>query len=158
MFQALSSEILSEGCLPSGSAVAAGTFFAYSRAESGAVVGPDALCRTMVDIDRLGREVPVTEDTPAPFARELAKRLLSEAQLLKPIVICAAVVEGSEGDVLIHWNAPSKGVVLICPGTAERPPQVYREVLSGNRTEHSSIGEASPETLSAALTWVLQAH
>lgn len=147
---------VSAGCF-SGVAIAKeGVFFSTSQVVSGAVIGLDALSETFREIDNLSNVSLPAEDTPANFAREKAKQLLSAAQGVKPIILAPAVVEGSDGDLLIHWDTPFKSVVLICPSSDNRAAQIYSEVLNGKRAVQSRIGDASGEALAAALSWVLR--
>jgi hypothetical protein len=144
------------GCYMNSSLASHGEIFYLREMENGSFVGPDALSRTLCAIDKLCRGLPPREDTPSRIAHETAKRLLCEAQTIDLICAMPSTIEGSEGDLLIHWDIGSKSIVLVCPGTPGKAPQVYREVLSGNKATHSEMGDASPETLSAALAWVLQ--
>ena len=144
------------GCYSSGSPASYGEIFALREMENGAFVGPDALSRTLCAIDKLCSLIPAREDTPNRLANQRAKELLSEAQTLAPIAMMPSTIEGSDGDLLIHWDTNSKGIVLICPGQVAKGAQIYREVLNGNRAASSEIGDATPQTLSAALAWVLQ--
>jgi hypothetical protein len=130
--------------------------FAISTTESGAIVGTDALFRIVQEIDRLWTGQPANEDTPTRSARDIAIDLLSQAQIRRPFYVMATTVEGSEGDLLIHWDTAFKSVVLICPSSTDKAPQVYQEVLEGKKARHSEIHDASPTTLSDALAWVLQ--
>ncbi len=96
-----------------------------------------------------------TEDTPTVAACESARRILAEVQRITPITLGATAVEASEGDLLIHWDTPSRSIVLICPkdGTA---PSIYRETLGGTApTSSHLLRNASAQSLSEALTWVL---
>lgn len=152
----LNTPMVSAGCL-SGVAIAKqGVFFSASQVVSGAVIGPHALLEAFREIDNLSNFSLPTEDTPTNFAREKAKRLLSAAQGVKPIILAPAVVEGSDGDLLIHWDTPFKSVVLICPSSDNKAAQIYREELNGKKAAQSRIGDASGEALAAALSWVLQ--
>jgi hypothetical protein len=130
-----------------------GEYFAMSQVDNGgAVIGPDALSRTLSDIDRL---VMTGSDSATQAARTKAKLILSEAQLIKPIYLMASAIECSEGDVLIHWDTIIKSVVLIANAAGDRS-QIYREILNGKSAAYSEIAEASPMALSEALTWILQ--
>jgi hypothetical protein len=130
--------------------------FAISETENGAITSLAAVSRTIQDIDDIGTTVQPSEDVPTVLARDVAKRLLSEAQTIAPIYLMPSTIEGSDRDLLIHWETVSKGVVLICPGGENREPQIYKETLEGKRASDSEMTVASPEVLSAALAWVLQ--
>lgn len=154
---ALNSPVIQQGSyfLPNGAVH--GEFLALRSIEGGVIIGPDALSRTLREIDRLRKVELENEDTPTLLAVSAAKQLLSEAHSERPIFAMPSVIEGSEGDLLIHWDTALKNVVLICPASAEKPPQVYREELKGKKAVSSQLLDASPEALSDALAWVLQA-
>ncbi|HUA17341.1 MAG TPA: hypothetical protein VMB25_01270 [Bryobacteraceae bacterium] len=156
MLLALNSPVIQQGSYFSHNGAAHGEFLALRSIDGGAVIGPDALSRTLLDIDQLGK-VGLGNEAPTLTALGTAKRLLSEAQVEKPIYAMPSVIEGSEGDLLIHWDTAVKNVVLICPASPGKPPQIYREVLKGRKAVSSQISDASPKALSDALTWVLQA-
>jgi|CZKS01.1.fsa_nt_gi hypothetical protein len=144
-----------QGCYLAPSADVHKELFAASATENGMVISLDALSRTFIEIDRLRQIEPRTEAASA-LAVERAKRLLSEAQTIVPIFLVTSTIESSDGDVLLHWDAPSKSVVLVSPAEERNEPQIYRETLEGKKAVHSEIGEATAEFLSESLAWVLQ--
>ncbi len=154
---ALNSPVIQQGFFYAGNGSAHGEFRALGPIEGGAVIGPDSLIRTIREIERLSAQGLQHGDAPAAVAQESAKRLLSEAQMDRPIYVIPSAVEASEGDLLIHWDTAIKSVVLICPASATKPAQIYTEVLEGRRAVHSELVEASPQSLSSALAWVLRA-
>ncbi len=154
----LNSPVVRQGFFYAENPSAHGELRTSCAIEGGAVIGPDSLIRTIREIEELNADGLQPGDSPTAAAQENAKRLLSEAQLVRPIYIIPSVVEASEGDLLIHWDTPVKSVVLICPATTAKPAQIYREVLDGKRAVHSEMVEASPQTLSDALAWVLRAR
>ena len=155
---ALNSPVIQQGFFYAGNGSAYGEFRFSSAVEGGAVISPDSLIRTIREIEELNAMGLQNGDAPAVVAQESARRLLSEAQLDRPIFVIPSVVEASEGDLLIHWDTPTKNVVLICPASTAKPAQIYMEVLNGNRAVHSEMVEASPQALSEALAWVLRAR
>jgi hypothetical protein len=151
----LNSPVIQQGYFYAANGSAYGEFSASLAIQGGAVIGPDSVIRTIREIETLTANG--LQDIPSSRAQETAKRLLSEAQLKRPIYVIASAVEASEGDLLIHWDTAIKSVVLICPASAAKPAQVYTEVLDGRRAVQSEMIEASPQTLSDALAWVLRA-
>jgi hypothetical protein len=96
-----------------------------------------------------------SEDIPTSAACESARRILTETQRIAPICLDATAVEASDGDLLIHWDTPSRSVVLICPRDG-RAPSIYTETLEGVRPIASHLrGDVSAQSLSEALAWVL---
>jgi hypothetical protein len=155
---ALNSPVIQAGFFYAGGGTAHGEFRAACAIEGGPVIGRDSLIRTIREIEELSADQSRSGDGPAAVAQESAKRLLCEAQLDRPIYVVPSVVEASEGDLLIHWDTAVKNVVLICPASAGKPAQIYREMLDGKRAVHSEIMDASPHALSDALAWVLRAR
>jgi hypothetical protein len=155
---ALNSPVIQQGFFYADNGSAHGEFRASRAIERGAVIGPDSLIRTIREIEELNDLGLQHGDAPTAEAQENAKRLLSAAQLDRPIYVIPSVVEASEGDLLIHWDTSIKNVVLICPASTSKPAQIYKEVLDGKRAVHSEIVEASPQALSDALAWVLRAR
>jgi hypothetical protein len=134
-----------------------GELLAVPKTANGAITTLGAVDKTIQDIAAIGALTQPNEDIPTPFAMDTAKQLLQDAQAIAPIYLVPTTIEGSDGDLLIHWDTISKGVVLICPRDGGREPQVYKETLQGNRAaSHSEMTLASSENLSAALAWVLQ--
>jgi hypothetical protein len=154
---ALNSPVIQQGFFYAGNGSVHGEFRASGAIEGGAVIGPDSLIRTIREIEELNADGLQQGDAPAVLAQECAKRLLSEAQLVRPIYVIPSASEASEGDLLIHWDTAVKSVVLICPASTAKPAQIYTEVLDGRRAVHSEMVEASQQTLSDALAWVLRA-
>jgi hypothetical protein len=150
--------VIHGGCLRDYGSVLHGELFATTHTESGATIGPDALSQTLLQIDELIRSYlrRGSEDTPSETAHSSVKMLLAEAQLENPILTMPSVIEGSEGDLLLHWDATTKSVVLICPATADKTQQIYKEELDGMKAASSEMVEATPKTLSEALSWVLR--
>lgn len=155
---ALNSPVIQQGFYYASNGSVYGESPTWPAIEGGAVIGPDSLSRTIREIEMLGATQSQTQDVPTVFAKENAKRLLSEAQLDRPIYVIPSAVEASEGDLLIHWDTTIRNVVLICPASTSRPAQIYREVLDGKRAVHSEMVEASPQSLADALAWVLRAR
>jgi hypothetical protein len=153
---ALNSPVIQQGFFYASNGSVHGEFRAACAIEGGAVIGPDSLIRTIREIEDLNADESRSGDGPSVVAQESAKRLLCEAQLDRPLYLIPSVVEASEGDLLIHWDTAVKSVVLICPASAGKPAQIYREVLDGKRAVHSEIMDASPRALSDALAWVLR--
>jgi hypothetical protein len=154
---ALNAQILGSGHHFSDISAAHGEISALSAIEAEAVIGPDALARTLLKVRHACSPLVRTDDTPTNFACRTAECLLAEAQTIAPVYFAASVIEGSEGDLLIHWDAPSKSVVLICPRDAGVRPSLYKESLEGIKPVSSELARnASAQLLSEALTWVLQ--
>lgn len=154
---ALNSPVIQQGSFYASRASAHGEFAVLHATESGACIGPDALIRAIKEIDDLSPKGVPSGDAPTQFAQATAKRLLLEAHANRPIYIVPSAVEASDGDLLIHWDAAIRNVVLICPASASKPAQIYTEVLDGKRAIHSEMVEASAQTVSDALAWVLRA-
>lgn len=154
---ALNSPVMQQGFFYAGNSSAHGEFRALCPIEGGVVIGPDSLIRTIREIERLSAQGLQHGDAASAVAQESAKRLLSEAQMDRPIYVIPSAIEASEGDLLIHWDTATKSVVLICPASTTKPAQIYREVLDGRRAIHSEMVEASSHSLSSALAWVLRA-
>ena len=155
---ALNSPVIQQGFFYAGRDSAHGEFRASCAIEGGAIIGPDSLIRTIREIDDLSAGSLQNGDVPTAVAQENAKRLLSEAQINQPIYVIPSAVEASEGDLLIHWDTQVRNVVLICPASNAKPAQIYMETLAGRRAVHSEMVEASPQSLSEALAWVLRAR
>jgi hypothetical protein len=154
---ALNSPVIQQGCFYSDSVSAHGEFAGWRATKGGAVIGPDSFIRTIREIEDLSANGLESGDAPSEVAQETAKRLLTEAQVKGTIYVIPSAVEASEGDLLIHWDTAVKNVVLICPSSTSKPAQIYTEVLDGMRAAHSEMMEASAQTLSDALAWVLRA-
>ncbi len=154
----LNSPVIQQGFFYGGNGSVYGESPAWPAMEGSAVIGPDSLFRTIREIEKLETAELAHEDMPTTVAQQNAKRLLSEAQMVRPIYVIPSAVEGSEGDLLIHWDTSIKSVVLICPASSAKPAQIYMERLAGRRAVHSEMLEASPEALSEALAWVLRAR
>jgi hypothetical protein len=155
---ALDTPLLGSGHYFSNTGTTSGEIFsALSATETEAVIGPDALARTISKVRRACTPDTRNDDTPTGLACQTAEGLLAEAQTIAPIYFAASVIEGSEGDLLIHWDAPSKSVVLICPKDAAAQASLYKETLAGIKPIRSELARnASAQLLSEALTWVLQ--
>jgi hypothetical protein len=152
---ALNSPVIKTGFYISQNEPGHGELSRLSATENGAVIGPDAVFRLMKDIDAI-HLMPKNDDTPSEIAVGAAKRLICEAQNMRPIFLLASVVECSEGDLLIHWDTAIKNVVLVSPGSSNKPSTIYKETLDGRVAIHSELTKASAEELSDALAWVLQ--
>jgi hypothetical protein len=155
---ALNSPVIQQGFYYGGNGSVHGESPAWPALECGAMIGPDSLVRTIREIEKLVAPPPEHEDVPTAVAQENAKRLLAEAQTIRPVYVIPSAVEASEGDLLIHWDTAIKSVVLICPASNAKPAQIYMETLDGRRAVHSEMVEASPQSLSEALAWVLRAR
>lgn len=153
---ALNSPVIQQGYFYAGANSAHGAFSGWRAIESGAVIGPDALARIIREIEELNAVGADQGDTPTKVARQTARVLLSEAQMLCPIYVVPSAIEASEGDLLIHWDSTIKNVVLICPASDAKPAQIYTEILDGKWAIHSEIVEASAQDLSDALAWLLR--
>lgn len=95
-----------------------------------------------------------TEDIPTARACESARQILLDADRIAHICLDATAVEASEGDLLIHWDAPARSVVLICARDGHTP-SIYTETLEGVRPTGSNLrNNASAQLLSEALAWV----
>jgi len=153
----LNSQILGNGICALVSEAAQGVICTEMGIQSGAVIGPDALTQTLAHIDALSDAFLCTEDTPSAHARDMAKRMLSEAQTYGPVYLGATTVEGFEGDLLLHWDTPTRSIVLICPSSSAKPPQIYSETLSGKHSADSNLlKDASPFDLWKSLEWILK--
>lgn len=154
---ALNNPVIDHGSFYVSRASAHGEVAVLHATESGASIAPDALIRAIKEIDDLGAEGVSSGDKPTRLAQTTAKRLLLRAHAKRPIYVVPTAVEASDGDLLIHWDAVIRSVVLICPAFASKPAQIYTEALDGKRAIDSGIGEATPQALSDALAWVLRA-
>src|SRR5271169_1015636 len=114
-----------------------GELLAVSKTENGAIAGLAAVSKTIQEIQNIGAILQPEEDIPTTLATDTAKRLLSEAQTIASIYLMPTTIEGSDGDLLLHWDTASKGIVLVCPGIEGRAPQIYKETLEGKRATHS---------------------
>jgi hypothetical protein len=96
-----------------------------------------------------------SEDRPSAHALKTARALLADAQTAAPILVDASVVESFEGSMIIHWDAPGRGVALIVPATPEGKVKLYREKLTGNQAIWSKLTEEpSPSYIASSLQWV----
>jgi hypothetical protein len=119
-------------------------------------IPPQGVADILHNIDVLFRSRQQNEDTPTQEARTCVEQTLALAGQIAPIPRNSAVVEASEGDILIHWNSLTKGVVLICPKDGQSP-SIYRETLNGQVTSWSALKKsASAGDLSDALAWLVQ--
>jgi hypothetical protein len=115
---------------------------------------PDPLDQIFLQIEEVCNPLDRSEDTPALSVCAAAHDILTEADKINRICLDATAIEGSEGDLLIHWDAPAKSVVLICPRNG-RAPSIYKETLDGVRpTTSQLLNDASAISLSEALAWV----
>jgi hypothetical protein len=152
----LNSQILADGYYSLSCSVARGKIHTEAYLQTGSAIGPEALARTLAQVDELSNVLLRTEDTPTAHARDSVKRMLSAAQTYGPIYLGANTVEGFEGDLLIHWDTLTRSVVLISPAIATKASQVYTETLSGNHPVRSALlKNASPFDLWKSLKWLL---
>jgi hypothetical protein len=125
----------------------------WVRTAAGAVSTP--FSRTLSQIDSLCEQREPLAEVPTQSACASARLILSGAHQITKIAIEPTAVETSEGDILIHWDLPTRSVVLICPGTG-RTPSIYRETLDGVLPSTSELqADATARSLSEALAWVL---
>jgi hypothetical protein len=115
---------------------------------------PRVLDQILLRINEVCNPQERSEDTPTSSVCAEARRIVSEAHKISPINLDVTTVEASEGDLLIHWDTPTKGIVLICPKNGGAP-SLYRETLEGVRpTDSELLSNASSTSLSEALAWV----
>lgn len=96
------------------------------------------------------------EDTPTKAACKCAEQILyATNQIARIPHDITATVESSEGDILVHWDGQTKGVVLICSREGGAP-SIYRERLNRRVTIWSDLHkDGSAASLSEALAWLV---
>jgi hypothetical protein len=116
-------------------------------------LGATGLASTLHRIDEEASDN--SEDRPSAYALKTARALLASAQAAAPILVDASVVESFEGSIIIHWDAPGRGVAIIVPATPEGKVKLYREKLTGNQAIWSKLTEEpSPGYIASSLEWV----
>ncbi len=112
--------------------------------------GPGTLERIFAEIDDLCAQ----QEAPSADACAEARTFLAEVNRISPIPCDASVIEASDGDLLIHWDAAAKSLVLIF-SAGGGAPSLYRESLSGVHPVDSNLHRnVDARELSEALEWV----
>lgn len=106
--------------------------------------GPCAIDHTLERIYEESIAEP-DEDKPTHFAMDTARELLQNAKRYLLNAISPNVIEGSEGDLILHWEIGGKGAALVFPAWADRPVRLYTEELEHGVPKRRSMVD-SPET------------
>jgi hypothetical protein len=92
--------------------------------------GPYALSWTIKQL-AAAAEGESAEDRPTSYALQRAEELLTRLQPKLANSVAPTLIEGFEGDLLLHWEFSGRGVVLTFPAWADRPIRLYVEQLNG---------------------------
>ncbi len=78
-------------------------------------------------------------DFPSQHAVKTARTLCYDVDRIVGAIVSFSDAEAFEGDLLIHWRSPNRGITLICPADSGREPKLYREEVSDGRVLSSDI-------------------